>query len=473
MITNYFTRPQLWMPAYNPIIWSFVSDETTQPDFSYIVDVYVTAVTAPTTYSYRLVQKPNPTGNCIVDVSSIVQGFFDMSNFYGTEYGGSVTPPRFAKYGYGNDPGSEKWNAIASVYIVVGEQYSVNGVLTTFDGFGSVGNPGYDLYSDFASEPVRVLPGALPYEDSVANLMATSLANSFYAPYIMDGDGKFLTRLGPTQDIAVGQTHTLGFLNWWDGATGSYASPIRQINVDFYTGANTLISTTTYLNTVAEGGGPQTTSNYTSATFDISAAALSVRVGPADLTIPADTSYYTVQAFFKSTAPASPITVEPASEILKFNLVEYCEDLFPVVRVGWLNDLGGKDYYNFTMFYEKTTSSPDETWYQPEINWDGATPYPTTQTGSWWLRGGFKSFGKSVTTSFVLQTDFVLQETVDALGQIFESPLVWAYIGTTSTDPIALQVTGIDYTYTTVKLVKLVQVTLECQFNKIQPKQIL
>lgn len=479
MITNFYTRPQVWMPAYNPIIWSFLSDETTQPDFSYIVEVYVTAITAPTTYSYRLVQKPNPTGHCMVDVSSIVQGFFDMSNFYGTELGatGGSSSTVYARYGYGNSPGSDLWNAIATVYIVIGEQYSVNGVLTTFDGYGVEGNPGYDLYSNYASEPVRVIPGAIPYKDAVQNIMATSIPTSFYGPYVMDGDGKFLTQLGTTQEVGFDQTTTLSFLNWWDLAPGDYAASIQGAEVKYYSSSNSLLGTDFLYNNFAAGGGPQTANNYTTATFSVGSGALNLNCGPRFLTtfgtMPASTAYYTVQLYRKSSATTSTTPGTAASEIIRYNIIDYCENLFPVVRVGWLNELGGKDYYNFTMLYEKSTSSPDETWYQAEVNWDGSTPYPTARTGSWWLRGGFKSFGKAVTTTFVLQTDFVLQDTVDALGGIFESPMVWAYIGLDSAEPVAIQITNVDYTYSTVKLQKLVQVTLDCQFNKIQPKQIL
>jgi hypothetical protein len=127
------------------------------------------------------------------------------------------------------------------------------------------------------------------------------------------------------------------------------------------------------------------------------------------------------------------------------------------------------------MFYEQTTSSPGETWYENPINWNSlSTPYPaSTDFNAYnvWLRGGMKSFGKTVVTRFTIQTDWILQETVDALAAIPESPSVWAYIGTDATEPVTIQVTSIDYVYTNVKQQKLVQATMECEVTKTQSKQ--
>jgi hypothetical protein len=127
------------------------------------------------------------------------------------------------------------------------------------------------------------------------------------------------------------------------------------------------------------------------------------------------------------------------------------------------------------MFYEKTTSSPSDSWYQNPINWINPSD-PYSQDGSTiktdrWLRGGKKTFNKTVTTRFTIQTDWILQETVDALAAIPESSSVWAYIGTTATQPVTIQITSIDYVYSNVKQQKLVQATMECEVTKTQSKQ--
>ena len=290
----------------------------------------------------------------------------------------------------------------------------------------------------------------------------------------MDGNGQFLTYL-PTNDIATGQTHTLSFLNWWDDAPGSFAAGVQGLQVDYYGSTGGLISSTFYQNTTTNGGGPQTTDAYTTLTFSLSRAALSFRCGPADLTVPNNTSYYTVTAYHKSSATSSNTPGTVASESVRFDITEYCENLYPVVRLSWLNSLGGRDYYNFDMFYEKTTSSPSDSWYQNPINWTSVDdPYSSdsfTIKTDRWLRGGKKTFNKTVTTRFTIQTDWILQETVDALAAIPESSSVWAYIGTTATEPVTIMITSIDYVYSNVKQQKLVQATMECEVTKTQSKQ--
>ena len=469
MITNTTYVPPVWSPAYNPIMYNFVSDENQQPDFFYVIELWVQqGSTTPTAATYTLYQRPSPSGYGMVDISTIMQTFMSLANWTGGE--GYSTQYR----NFGPQGGFTDAQAICSVYLKVGERYIVNGILTDFNGTGGTGAPAYVVNSKVNTEPTRVFPAALPYAESVEHLSATG-PYGYFEPYLMDGNGQFLSSMPLTQSIATGQTQTLSFLNWWDGGPGSYAKPIQGINVIFYNAAGSSISSTFLANNTGAGGGPQTANNYTSTTFDLPVSILSVRVGPADLTVPVNTAYYTVQAYYKDTATPSTTPQAVASEVRRFNVVNYCEDLYPVVRVSWLNELGGRDYFNFDMLYEKTTASPGDSWYQTPVKWDSiAGPYSSdadTNRVDHWIRGGAKSFGKTVTTRFVLQSDWVLQDFVDALGGIPESPSVWAYIGSTSTQPVTINVTNIDYTYSNVKQQKLVQVTLECEITKVQPKQ--
>ena len=475
-ITASYTLPQLWMPAWNPIIYSFVSDKINEPNFSYVVDVYIGAPTIPSIGfpTLRLFQRQSASGNCMVDVSNIVQTYFSMSNWFGTETG-AVGGPAYAKYGNTLTPGSSLWNSVVEVLIRVGEQYNVGGVPTIFNGTtNTVGSPTYTLSSNYTGSAARCLPGAIPYPQSVSNITAASVSTCFYNPYIMDGNGLFLTRAGLTQNIMLGQHHSLSFLNQWDDAPGSYAYSVQGIEVIYYNSAGGVISSTFIYNNTGAGGGPQTANNYTAVTYALTTAVLQVAIGPRNLTVPAGAAYYTVQAYRKSSATASTTPGTACSALYRFNLVTPpCSDLYPVVRVAWLNDLGGRDYYNFTMLYEKTTNSESDSWSQTNVNWDGQYAYPLTQNGDWWLRGGPKTFNKVVKTSYVLQTDWLSQAEVDFLGQIPESSQVWAYVGQNVDQPESIKITNVEYTYSTVAQQKLVQVTLECEYSKPQPKQNL
>ena len=467
MINATTFSPRVWMPGFNNIIWNFLSDKVNEPNFSYVIDVFVQTTNAiPSTRTYRLFQKPSTNSNCMVDVADLVQSYFTLSQFTNGE---DVT----TQYATFNQTGFH--NAILAVYLKVGERYDVNGVPTIFNGTSNTaGEPTYTAYAATGTnELVRVVPSALTYKEGVQAL-TSGVTGGFYAPYILDGNGEFLTYL-KTNDVATGQTHTLSFLNWWDDAPGSYAAGVQGLSVDYYGATGGFISSTFYQNTQANGGGPQSAPSYTTLTFNLSRAALAFRCGPADLTVPNGTSYYTVTAYHKSSATSSPDPGTIASESIRFNLTDYCENLYPVVRLSWLNSLGGRDFYNFDMFYEQTTSSPGETWHENAINWNSiTTPYPaSTDFNAYnvWLRGGIKSFGKTVVTRFTIQTDWILQETVDALAAIPESSSVWAYIGTDATEPVTIQITSIDYVYTNVKQQKLVQATMECEVTKTQSKQ--
>lgn len=455
-ISAVYYRPHIYSPGYNPIIWSFISDEFPQTDFSYVIDMFINGATAS---SYRLKQRPSPSGGCMVDVSSILQGEIALGD-YSVEAGWPLN--------YRDSP-----TITPNVFLKVGEEFIVNGVLTTFNGSGVEGQPAFEIYAREAAEPVRVIPSALTYQESVEHI--SSVADyGIYAPYIMDGNGEFLKRLGNTQDIAAEQHHTLSFLNWNDfpEEAGSFASTVQGILVSFFSATGPTTSAF-YPNTVANGGGPMTNANYTSATETRGTNMLTFACGTEDVGLPAGTTSYTVQAYYKNTATSATTPQAVASQLVTFNIEEYCENLYPVVRLSWLNDLGGRDYYNFDMFFEKTSSSPGQSWYQTPIDWSGQTPYALStdadQTRNW-QRGGAKTFGKTVATTFTIQTDFLLQDDVDVLAQIPESSSVWAYISN-AVNPVTIDITNIDYTTMNVKQRKLVQVTMDCVITKTQPKQ--
>lgn len=460
MITSVHYKPHIWSPAYNPIMYSFTSDKNTQVDFTYVVDIYVNEAVGSATYTRRLKQRPNPAGACMIDISPIVTPFIDLSN-YSAEEGWSLR--------YRNSD-----EIAASVYIKVGEEYAgpSGGATAIYDGNGSIGEPAYTIYSQEFEKPVRVIPAALDYQDSQANLAATG-AYGYFAPYVMDDNGKFLKRDSNSISVRASDRHTLSFLNWYDGPTGaSTLGSIQLMQISEY-GATGLIATTNYYNQESNGGGPQLGSNYTTVTESITTDVLTFRCGPGDLSLDPSTTYYTVTAYIKTTpsSSASPQTV--ASETVTFTLDTECQDLYPVVRLSWLNDLGGRDYYNFDMFYELTSVTEGDTYYQTPINWSSTTPVAVDgsadQTGNW-LRGGNKSYNPNVVRTFSIQSDWLTQEYVDFLGGIAESSSVWAYIGDNPI-PFTVQITNSEYTYKNIKQTKLVQASFDCQITKLQQKQ--
>ena len=339
MITAINFKPHVYSAGYNPVVWSFLSDENKNIDFSYVVDIYINAATGSTTPTYTLKQRPNQVGVCTVDVSSIVQPFIELTN-YSVEQGWNKNFRSSAEIA-------------PSVFIKVGEEYigGTGSTLTTFNGLGSTGSPAYFIGSlEQSAFPISVLPGALPWEEAVASMAdADSNSYGFYQPYLMgatgSGDlalpgGKFLKR--DSNDITVGSVdhHTLSFINWnYRFTPGTYGRPVQCMLYNGYGATGGLIETGTYQNLVTYGGGPNTNANYTTATWNNDYAMLTFACGPKDIDISPDVTYYTIQAYTKTTATSSTTPQTVASELVTFTLDTNCQTLYPVVRLSWLNDL--------------------------------------------------------------------------------------------------------------------------------------
>ena len=481
MITNVYYRPKQYTGAYNPIVWSFKSNLVNNLDFNYVVDIYVNSATGATASNYRLKQRPNQQGVCMVDVNSIVQPFINLS-LYSAEEG----------WGKNYRNGEE---ILANVFIKVGEEFLPSAQSSTKviqNGLGVTGaDPAYIILAGPTgnTKPVSVLPSALDYDDNMTNMSSTSYYG-FYSDYILGPTGsnnptgkrKFLSEFetrGWDSAIKINknQHHTLTFINRNDLAAnevGSFSAVVQGFVVNEYDANKNFIKTSMIYNNTANGGGPQDANNYT-ATQDIREdRILTFRCGTKDLNLDPQTAYYKVYATYKQTATTSSAPGLVASEVVYFKIDQNCQDIYPVVRLSWLNELGGRDYYNFNMFYELTSNSPEETYTQTQLNWNSTTPVSINPTDSYlnWQRGGKKSINKYVNKKFKIESDWVTQKEMDFLGAIAESPSVWAYIGEDPT-PYTINVTNSEYTYKNIKQTKLTQVSFQCEMTRVQQKQNL
>jgi len=446
-------KPHIWSGAYNPIVWVATGGLVALEDPKYLIDIYINGATGAT---YQLKQNPNPAGAMVLDVGPIVQSYIELTNYAAEQ----DTPTQF----------KDSADIVADVWIDINMEAwynAFNVYLTDYVGAG---------YSqEGGTGPVRVLPAALDYYDSIDH-METSTTNGYFADYIMDGDGKFLKMDSNNINLNINDHHTLSFLNTWDGAAGTYQESVQGIQIKYYDSSGTLLSGSQFFqNITGNGGGPQTSDSYVSTIETRDTKMITFRCGPKDLTVPNNTSYYTAQAYMKASATTSSSPGTVASELVKFNIVdEDCAAVHDKVRLSFLNDLGGRDYYNFTKFYEKTTNSKQKKYSQPSLDWSNwLEPIATTsdKTGNW-LRGGNKIFNKTITTQIKMQSDWLSQEQVDFLGNIPESSSVWAYIGDVER-PYTVSVDNLVYSYKTVKQEKLVLVTIEATLTKINIKQTI
>jgi len=465
--TPIYSPPQ-YASVNNPIIWSVISDKTHMWDFKYVVDVNVIinsnlniVAGTPVTTTVRIV--PNQTGVGIIDVSSIVQSYINYYKFSAEE--GTIDQYK----------GSN--NIAVGVWIVVGEEYRLTetGILRqwTGDPFPTIGPPAIkftsDLYSLYNVLPVLCIPSSLIHNDQTT-LLTSGGSASYLARYATIGPfsgftqsivGKFLKRDSNVIEVGLNDRHTLSHINIGPAAAGGSTIQGLQYQVNYYDLLGNFSSMVQY-NITTPGFGY--TQDYIMNTF---------RCGPKDLGIGTiQYSYYEVVV--RGATGISPVAGVTASETVRFNIIDYCEDLYPKIRLSFLNSLGGRDYYNFTMFYEASSNSTEKNYNQSDLNWTQTIPFviptSTIDSSSNWRRGGLKSFNKVVTRKFTIQSDYLDQEKVDFLSGIPESPSVWAYIGTQSV-PYTVTVTNTEYTNKYVKQQKLVQVSFDCTLTKTQQKQ--
>ena len=123
MITAVNFRPKFYSPGYNPIIWSVTSDKTTQIDFNYVFDLYIDSV-----YINRFIQRPNPSGVGMIDVSSMVDPFLEIGDF-----ANEVGVPTSTPFKMGT-------NAVCNIKLFGGEQYrsAAGADVITYDGIQNV-----------------------------------------------------------------------------------------------------------------------------------------------------------------------------------------------------------------------------------------------------------------------------------------------------------------------------------------------
>lgn len=538
MITGVNFRPKFYSPAYNPIIWSVTSDKTTEIDFSYVFDMYIDDV-----YINRFIQRPNPAGAGMIDVSSMVDPYLEIGNF-----ANEVGVPTSLPFKMGT-------NAVCNVKLYAGEQYrsAANADPVTYDGLQNTtpGNPAYPLGSQTFYDvndpednndvlPVICLPASLPWREQQAHLQTqmptvnaplTINYGDYYgifgymAPYVLKnnsvlpsstcgGPGLFLseaprsvtggawqtTSAAPSRNISADalayDRYTVTFLNrnpvyeaYGTGGLLQNASP-KVAWFTFYSATGEIGNYPIGNYQVDFGGGPRYTCGGSIATGGTGSFSsvnnqefLSLRVGPKDLEdIGVFTSlgqipeYYTVQLFNELNITGgcgftgSPSV--PVSELLTIDIVEDCSSyLYPRARVAWLNSLGGRDYWNFTMKAEETINAGSDDFYQTEVNWSATTPVQLTDdTTQNWLRGGVRQYNRAVRTKWQITSDFLTQEQVEFLKGIVKSSQTWVYIGQEDF-PYTCKVSEESYTVKTIKQVKLYTANFVLEFSTEQSMQ--
>lgn len=477
MITSVAYRPSRICTPYNPIIWSVTSDKINQPDFQYVIDIYVNGVKKTT-----ITQRPNPDGYGMWDVSAIVQAYTKISNF---TQGELETP-------------SNRWfndNAEASchVYCKVGERYGSYGIL--YNGTTDTpGQPAYAVYSAQAGLQTEVTVLAASLEDhknlwTMQNPATNGVwkTDPFQDNIHREWNGGLAWPLSTDtrlyRDVFEFDRGVLSWINWSPGTSNGLIFGFRY---KVYNAAGTLVSTQDIACTTGTGMGPKTSCSSTvtgaiAAQYDL----VHVNYSPAQLASllgqPLQPGWKVVIQGHIASNYAACTFGAAITQPIEIRIKEYCQLLYPRVRLSWLNEWAGRDYFNFTELAEKKVDTKSEMYTQEQINWSGGVPVPQLggvypPFGTLPTKGGDKIFNKVAGTTWKLTTDWLSQEDVELLQGLQKSPQIIAYIHDDSNSisdffPYYGKVKGASYDVKLVKQNKLTTVTVELELSQVQTLQ--
>lgn len=484
MITQINYAPSYLQGTYNPIIWSVTSDAITQPNFSYIFDVYIN-----NTFQIRLKVKPNPSGSGMIDVSQICQSYLLNDIIPELTINTAAISFMFA----------DNTNSSLHTFVIAGEEYG--GII--YDGNNNIGEPNYYLWAGTVQSnfniPVHVWNASLEHKQQQDGMsMGIGLSGGYglipsrQKSYDWGDALNNNTLAYPlsyntlNQNVYYNDMNVLSYINWSQYPNNlndsyiafcllsyydQYGNPLvtgLEISVDEFTGFN---QKNICLSTVTTQLSPQFDILHVQCRLDSLMTFINIYTGGSFIMQPNE--YIEVQ-FFNHDPTNNCKAQTPLTQKTKLTMLEDCDTLYTRVRLSWLNDLGGRDYMNFTAFTEKETTTNNDTYYQEYINWSGVAPIQQGVNNPNYnlnTKGGNVIYNKQASTSWTLNTDWLTQDEVNLLEGLQKSSNVIAYFNDTAYNqyaPYSVRIGQTSYKTKNTKQVKLVQGEFEIFLNQQQ-----
>lgn len=457
-ITATVQSPPIFSSAYNPIVWAVTTNEAQNFNFKFVFDVYIGGATGP----IRFKTPANPKGLGLIDVSSLVQSEIDI-----TENIPSLSSTPFY---LGEGLASE-------VYVEAGEEYSItlNGEVVEYNGLGGTGSPAYGLYAngDFRPAPNYDTPvvalawgqGANDYYDYLSSGGEDVLEYEMAIGQVANTGGRFLTRCPqPVQSIRSDETFTLSWLNYnFEAAVPEQTFPYAMKVSTFLGGAT--VGATGIINTEANGGnwtscstfgtGPTAAEDYLSA--------FQQNMADVETIIPGAFDRITFQLFPYETLGTCTLGATGLSEIITLDINDTNCWGFEPIRITWLNNLGGRDWFTFIKRNTFTQSAARSTLYKLPGYWSAAT-YSVDDNSP--ARFGTSTFKIELTNNWTASTDWINEEESEWLRSLFASPHVLVYLPGRS-QPSLVTITDASYAVQNFAREKLFQYFIS--FTEAQP----
>jgi len=404
------------------LIYQISSNQTTQAQFQYVLDIQ----NASRTVLQRIKQQPNPSGVGVFDVGQILTNYVGIDEVWKTR--------KFATSSFANE----------QFWVAFGEEYgtSTSSSIVLYNGSGVAGAPAKSgsFPIDAANGLVEPNSGDWNFPSSsfvTMSLTPDNTASYYLTHYLTNAPGQTsnyaLPQIQEFQKINDGDYATLSIYNGNFNNSTTNAQDVFNIRVDVYKANKTFSGSFNYDNIKANGGGPRTSTTQgwsDSGVYnaqDASTHLLHIGAGPqnfADNGTPlgSDWAYYRVIAFACGGSTFAPDAF--------YGLTWYKKEgplcVSDGVRFAWKNEFGVWDYYTARLAINSGVQIERNSYQQSQVNYSNASstlPYNISRRGT-------EQFSNKLNQSFNVTTDPLNQTEAEWLRELFFSTQVYVQEGT-------------------------------------------
>ena len=382
--------------ANSDVLYVVTSNSSSLGTFKYVVDLIETPGSYPDDLITSLKQSPNPSGIGVFNLGRVVLNKISGDPFYTTNMFQRAV------------------NSINRYQIYFGEEYG--SPLERYDGNGNTGDPAVSA-SDGSTYTYFI--------NATLNRNVSRDAN-FNTASFYGSDAQVLTDI-PRTDICIqeNENYVMAMLNGPTKSGSAEFNDVYKTEFEFFDSTNSSLGTETFIN--AQGGTDAASSDslrllvttpYSTiepnffANNLFKARLTYIQVGPGNVTLPANTTSYTVKI-----QDSGSITYET----LSFKICEP-DCVWPTYRLMWQNSYGVYDCYSFTGKNTYKNTRTDSQYGRGFIDYSipvaPRNPYNISSRGN---KNYFTERKQTVTVS----TQFLTQEWADWLEGLFMSPDVY------------------------------------------------
>lgn len=360
-------KPSQITPLFNPIVFVATSNNTSQDNFRYVVDVYTDGI-----LRNRLIIPGNPTNNSLfVDVAPILEPLVTRDVNTGINDTGVVNCS----------------NSKVAYEVRFGEQYGSSGTIfadlkieTNYYTWNSIFD--YEDFVDYSSGD---------YNCTIAS------------------NGQFLTNRPSSGDVYIDDN---AWLYWMEFVNGTGTGDARIIT---YNSAGTVLKNVLVNNVTASGMVIQRIPAGPSNINEISNANLSGGVQPL---IGATTAKYSIHVVDSAGSPTQ------VSDIYYFTIASGCSN-YDKINIVFLNKLGGYDSFAFIQSSKSQTNIERKEYKTSFGSFSSATSFTYSKSDR-----GITNYYTKLRDSYSVESDWITEEQSIWLEELITSPDVYIDNGT-------------------------------------------